>query len=96
MAYLGAGLCFRWAWIEAGRASATDDEQVARMARSWFGQQDRVRELIHRRTPSLRRPRCDARAPRDAAAPYAETVRRSSLLVERLVLRAKEIRLGFS
>jgi hypothetical protein len=83
-AYLGAGLCFRWAWIEAGRTSAGDHDQVARMARSEFGQNDRVRELIHRRTGSLRR---DARAPRGVASAYAETVRRASLLVERLVRR---------
>lgn len=85
--YLAAGLCFRWAWIEAGRTSAGDHEQVARMARSEFGQNDRVRELIHRRTGSLHRPRRDARAPRGVASAYAETVRRASLLVERLVGR---------
>ena len=27
------GLCFRFAWVEAGRNSAHDDEAVARMAR---------------------------------------------------------------
>jgi hypothetical protein len=31
--YLLAGLSFRFAWIEAGRNSAHDDEAVARMAR---------------------------------------------------------------
>jgi formate-dependent nitrite reductase membrane component NrfD len=31
--YLLGGLSFRFAWIEAGRASARDDEAVARMAR---------------------------------------------------------------
>jgi formate-dependent nitrite reductase membrane component NrfD len=31
--YLGAGLCFRFAWVKAGRQSAGDDEAVARMAR---------------------------------------------------------------
>jgi len=84
LAYLGAGLCFRWAWIEAGRTSATDDDQVARMARSEFGESDRVRRLIHGRTRSLHRPRRDARAPRGAARAYAEAVRRTSLFVERL------------
>nr|MDQ3091925.1 hypothetical protein [Actinomycetota bacterium] len=86
-AYLGAGLCFRWAWIEAGRTSATDDDQVARMARSEFGRHDRVRELIRTRPRSLHRARRDARAPRGVASAYAETVRRASLLVERLVRR---------
>jgi hypothetical protein len=32
--YLGAGLAFRYAWVEAGKHSARDDEAVARMARS--------------------------------------------------------------
>jgi hypothetical protein len=31
--YLLAGLCFRFAWVGAGRTSAQDDEAVARMAR---------------------------------------------------------------
>jgi hypothetical protein len=32
--YLLAGLCFRFAWVGAGRTSALDDEAVARMART--------------------------------------------------------------
>jgi formate-dependent nitrite reductase membrane component NrfD len=31
--YLGAGLAFRYAWVEAGKASAADDEAVAGMGR---------------------------------------------------------------
>jgi Polysulphide reductase, NrfD len=31
--YMAAALCFRYAWVEAGKASARDDEAVARMAR---------------------------------------------------------------
>jgi formate-dependent nitrite reductase membrane component NrfD len=31
--YLSGGLAFRFAWVRAGRASAQDDEAVARMAR---------------------------------------------------------------
>lgn len=31
--FLGAALCFRFAWVESGRSSAVDDEAVARMAR---------------------------------------------------------------
>ncbi len=34
VAFLTAGLCFRYGWVRAGRASASDDEAVARMARS--------------------------------------------------------------
>jgi hypothetical protein len=33
LAYLAAGLCFRFAWVKAGPPSARDDEAVARMAR---------------------------------------------------------------
>jgi hypothetical protein len=33
LCYLGAGLCFRYAWVGAGKTSARDDEAVARMAR---------------------------------------------------------------
>jgi formate-dependent nitrite reductase membrane component NrfD len=35
--YLVGGLSFRFAWIEAGRVSARDDEAVARMARTHGG-----------------------------------------------------------
>jgi hypothetical protein len=32
--YIASGLLFRFAWVEAGKASARDDEAVARMART--------------------------------------------------------------
>jgi formate-dependent nitrite reductase membrane component NrfD len=32
--FMAAALCFRFAWVRAGRDSATDDEGVARMARA--------------------------------------------------------------
>jgi formate-dependent nitrite reductase membrane component NrfD len=35
--YLGAGLCFRYAWLAAGPESARDDEAAARTARSRGG-----------------------------------------------------------
>jgi hypothetical protein len=31
--YLASGLAFRYAWVEAGKASATDDRHVAEMSR---------------------------------------------------------------
>jgi hypothetical protein len=31
--FMAAALCFRFAWVRAGRSSAQDDEAVARMAR---------------------------------------------------------------
>ena len=36
--FLGAGLCFRYAWVAAGPSSAHDDAGVARMARARPGQ----------------------------------------------------------
>jgi hypothetical protein len=33
VAYLLAGLGFRYAWVEAGKVSARDNEAVARMSR---------------------------------------------------------------
>jgi len=32
--FMGAALCFRFAWVRSGRSSAHDDEAVARMARA--------------------------------------------------------------
>jgi formate-dependent nitrite reductase membrane component NrfD len=34
VAFMGAALCFRFAWVRSGRSSAHDDEAVARMARA--------------------------------------------------------------
>jgi formate-dependent nitrite reductase membrane component NrfD len=34
VAFMGAALCFRYAWVYSGRSSARDDEGVARMARA--------------------------------------------------------------
>jgi len=84
VAYLAAGLGFRWAWIEAGRTSATDDREVAAMARGGVGGEDRVRRLLARRTRSRHRTPGPARRGTGA---YAEVVRRTSLLVERVVRR---------
>ena len=49
--YLAGGLAFRFAWVEAGKASARDDEAVALMAR---GTRDRI--WPGARTNSARRP----------------------------------------
>jgi formate-dependent nitrite reductase membrane component NrfD len=35
--FLGAGLAFRYAWVDAGKRSAADDETVARVAREGSG-----------------------------------------------------------
>lgn len=80
--YLAAGLCFRWAWIEAGRQSARDDENVARMHRVNVEEQDLPRRLLARRMRSSTRAPGGGGALRRAAALYADGVRRASLAVE--------------
>jgi formate-dependent nitrite reductase membrane component NrfD len=40
--YLAGGLAFRFAWVEAGKASARDDEAVARTARGKITVEDRL------------------------------------------------------
>lgn len=85
--YLGAGLCFRWAWIEAGRSSAHDDEGVARTHRVNVEEQDRIARLLSRRMRSRHRTPRDGGALRRAAGLYAEGMRRGSLAVEGLLRR---------
>jgi formate-dependent nitrite reductase membrane component NrfD len=85
---LAGGLAFRFAWIEAGKASARDDEAVAFMARGRVTADERQRRATERRTVS------DGRQPRTrgaalaAARAWSGTVGRTSLLVERLLQRA--------
>jgi formate-dependent nitrite reductase membrane component NrfD len=71
--YLAGGLAFRIAWVEAGRASARDDEAVALTAR---GAQDR-------KATETRPSRVPARPP--ALRVWSRTVGRASLAVERLL-----------
>jgi formate-dependent nitrite reductase membrane component NrfD len=83
--YLGAGLAFRFAWVEAGTHSATDHEAVARTARGkatvddqvWDGAPPQTRMRSLRREP-VRRSR----------NLYGEAIRRTSLAVEGLALKA--------
>ena len=85
--YLAGGLAFRFAWLEAGKASARDDEAVALMARGRVTSDEGLRRGAERRTVS------DARPPRArgsalaAARAWSGTVGRTSLLVERLLRR---------
>lgn len=72
--YLGGGLAFRYAWVEAGKASARDDEAVAEAGRGGS-----------RRMASAARPPVGAGHRLRGA--YPELVRRASLLAERLVRR---------
>lgn len=71
-AYLAGGLAFRFAWVEAGKASATDDEAAAAMGRSG---------------PPEQRLASEARAPLPpgtAGRVWGEAVRRTSLALDRL------------
>ncbi|MCW3064930.1 MAG: hypothetical protein JWN32_2102 [Solirubrobacterales bacterium] len=80
--YLAGGLAFRFAWVEAGKASARDDEAVARTARGKVTLEDRLghppratRELSAERRPLVGPAGALARA-------WTETLRRASLGVE--------------
>jgi formate-dependent nitrite reductase membrane component NrfD len=87
--HLGAGLAFRYAWVGAGRASARDDEAVARMARGTVTVDDeRLGRPRGRRLPS--RPRAPRRAGATRAR-YPELVRRASLLAERALGLARPV-----
>jgi hypothetical protein len=83
--YLGGGLAFRFAWVEAGKASARDDEAVAMTARGKATAEDRLRDgrtTARAETSARPEPR---RAPGRSA--YAEGVRRLSLAIEGLIRR---------
>ncbi|MCW2954581.1 MAG: hypothetical protein JWQ48_3751 [Conexibacter sp.] len=87
--YLAGGLAFRYAWVEAGKASARDDMDVARMARGTLTVEDQLGAPIGGgRTPSsARRPL--APGMRTLRGAWAEAMRRTSLLVERAVRRGR-------
>jgi formate-dependent nitrite reductase membrane component NrfD len=80
--FLAGGLAFRFAWIEAGKASARDDEAVASMARARGTADERLRRGTERRALS------DDRLPRATGAAVAalrgwsRAVGRVSLVVE--------------
>jgi formate-dependent nitrite reductase membrane component NrfD len=81
VAYLFGGLAFRYAWLEAGKASAADPEAAVATARGTLTMARRKGPRDARRTSSVRSP---LRAPGVLRA-WGETVRRTSLAVERLV-----------
>jgi formate-dependent nitrite reductase membrane component NrfD len=86
--YLAGGLCFRYAWVDAGRASAADDEAVARMARGRVTAEDELRRPGARRTISRVR---GPERPRPAALlrRWSTTTGRLSLLVEERLRAAR-------
>jgi hypothetical protein len=85
--YLAGGLAFRFAWVEAGKASARDDEAVALMARDRATFEDRSRSTERRVLSGDRPPRATGSAVA-ALRGWSRTVGRLSLAVERWQRRA--------
>jgi formate-dependent nitrite reductase membrane component NrfD len=83
--YLAAGLAFRFAWVEAGGASARDDEAVALTARGRVAAGERLREEPR----TVPKPRPAPRGGRVAvvARAWSNAVGRVSLSAERLLRR---------
>jgi formate-dependent nitrite reductase membrane component NrfD len=86
--YLAGGLAFRYAWVEAGKASARDDEAVALMARGTLTADERLRRRTERRVISDDRPRAAGGTALAVARAWSSTVGRASLLMERLLRAA--------
>jgi formate-dependent nitrite reductase membrane component NrfD len=85
--YLAAGLLFRFTWVYAGRASATDDDVVAAMARGQGGPDDGQRVVSERRALSVRR--SPLPLPGIVRRTYGEAIRLTSLAIERRVRRVR-------
>jgi Polysulphide reductase, NrfD len=85
LCYLVGGLAFRYAWVEAGKASARDHEAVARMARRRVTVEDDVLPPSHRRRALRSHRRAPVASTGRLGGGWTEAVRRTSLLVERLL-----------
>jgi formate-dependent nitrite reductase membrane component NrfD len=83
--YLAAGLLFRFAWVYAGRASATDDAIVASTARERGAPPGAHRQVWQARGLSTRR--SPLPLPDAVRRAYGEAVRRTSLAIERRLRR---------
>jgi formate-dependent nitrite reductase membrane component NrfD len=85
--YIVAGLAFRFAWVEAGKASARDDEANARTARGKATVDDRLRDArgAGPRAESVRREPIPGLAAVRGA--YSDGIRRLSLAIERALTR---------
>ena len=83
--YLAAGLLFRFAWVYAGKVSATDDAAVAAIGRGRRALNDKREEP--RQPPALSSRRSPLPFPSAVHTAYGEAVRRTSLAIERLVRR---------
>jgi formate-dependent nitrite reductase membrane component NrfD len=85
--YLVGGAGFRFAWLYAGRASATDDAAVAAMGRGWRSLDDKRQDPPRQRTLSTRRSLLPL--PDIARRAYGEALRRTSLAIERRLRRTR-------
>lgn len=90
--YLAGGLAFRLAWVQAGKASARDDEAVALMARAMVTSDERPRGGTEQRSVSANRTPLAGGAAAKAFRVWSRTVGRASLLVESLADRASSSR----
>jgi formate-dependent nitrite reductase membrane component NrfD len=81
--YLAAGLAFRFAWVYAGRASATDDAVVAAMGSDRGAPHEDHQREWQKRALSVRR--SPLPLPDTARRAYGEAVRRTSLAIERRI-----------
>jgi formate-dependent nitrite reductase membrane component NrfD len=82
VAYLAAGLAFRYAWVDAGKASAHDDAAAAAMGRD--------RPTLSQEQSTLREP---LPLP-DPGRAYGAVIRRTSLVLERLFRRRGALTAG--
>lgn len=85
--YLAAGLAFRFAWVDAGKASAADDAAVAALGRGRRALHDEREEPPQPRAQSARR--SPLPLPGAARRAYGEAVRRASLAIEGKLRRRK-------
>jgi len=87
--YLAGGLAFRFAWVEAGKASAHDDDAVALMARGRVTADESLRAGTEQRALSEDRPPLPETGPAKALRAWSAIVGRLSLSVERALTRAR-------
>jgi hypothetical protein len=87
--YLAGGLAFRFAWVQAGKASAADHEAVALTARGQVTVDDRIRPPRRARMPTRER-RPVAGWATALGRGWTEAVRRASLAVEGALRRRQD------
>jgi formate-dependent nitrite reductase membrane component NrfD len=85
--FLAAGLCFRVAWVQAGKTSARDDEVVARAARGRLGGGEDEHALRPPRRMVTRDRRPLRTGPAAALRRWSAAIGAASLRVERAVKR---------